>query len=211
MTPNAGTSQKTSTASSQKKNLQISPFPNGFQTLVEEVCDQTSVVELELKVGDFEMILKRDIGIPKSSDSAVIGSPVLAPPIPSRPVEEIVSAHTPVVEQKSSTAGSSPFNNISPKLASLEASGQNGYILVSSPTVGSSQIGRTLKGKRQPPSCREGDIIKEGQIVGFLDQLGNLLPVRTDVSGEVFKILYNDGEAVGYRDPLIAVLPYSTA
>ncbi|RRT54935.1 hypothetical protein GW17_00058490, partial [Ensete ventricosum] len=44
--------------------------------------------------------------------------------------------------------------------------------------VGTFRIGRTLNGKKQPPSCKEGDMIKEGQAIGFLDQFGNELPVR---------------------------------
>ncbi|THG02786.1 hypothetical protein TEA_029033 [Camellia sinensis var. sinensis] len=54
----------------------------------------------------------------------------------------------------------------------------------------------------------EGEVIKEGQVIGFLDQFGTELPVKqSDVAGEVIKLLFNDGEAVGYGDPLIAVLP----
>lgn len=50
-------------------------------------------------------------------------------------------------------------------------------------------------------------MIEEGQVIGFLDQFGTQLPVKSDVAGEVLKVLYSDGEAVGYGDPLIAVLP----
>nr|GEV44712.1 hypothetical protein [Tanacetum cinerariifolium] len=73
--------------------------------------------------------------------------------------------------------------------------------------VGSFRKARTLKGKKQPPSCKEGDVIKEGQTICYLDQFGTELPVKSDVDGEVIKILFDDGEAVGYGDPLIAVLP----
>ncbi|PWA96266.1 Biotin/lipoyl attachment [Artemisia annua] len=52
-----------------------------------------------------------------------------------------------------------------------------------------------------------GDVIKEGKTICYLDQFGTELPVKSDVDGEVIKILFDDGEAVGYGDPLIAVLP----
>ncbi|THG10156.1 hypothetical protein TEA_002995 [Camellia sinensis var. sinensis] len=48
---------------------------------------------------------------------------------------------------------------------------------------------------------------REGQVIGFVDQFGTELPVKSDVAGEVLKLLFNDGEAVGYADPLISVLP----
>ncbi|KAG8380719.1 hypothetical protein BUALT_Bualt06G0045200 [Buddleja alternifolia] len=96
---------------------------------------------------------------------------------------------------------------VSTKLAALGASESSGYVIVSSPTVGSFRRSRTLKGKKQQPACKEGDVIKEGQVIGFLDQFGTELPVKSDVAGEVLKLLYSDGEAVGYGDPLIAVLP----
>lgn len=197
----------------QKINVQNSTLPNGFETFVLEVCDETDVAELKLKVGDFEMLLKRDVGTPKAPTSIapLIESPTTAPPIPSEPMVELASASPPVVSQKSDPPAISPFTNVSAatksKLTTLEASGSNAYVLVSSPTVGLFRSGRTLKGKKQPPSCKEGDVIKEGQIIGFLDQFGNELPVRSDVAGEVLKVLFKDEEAVGYGDPLVAVLP----
>ncbi|GKU92194.1 hypothetical protein SLEP1_g5956 [Rubroshorea leprosula] len=50
-------------------------------------------------------------------------------------------------------------------------------------------------------------MIKEGQVIGYLDQFGTHFPVRADVAGEVLKLLANDGDAIGYGDPLVAVLP----
>ncbi|MQM15544.1 hypothetical protein Taro_048490 [Colocasia esculenta] len=178
-------------------------------SLVLDVCDETDVAELKLKVGDFEMHLKRNIGALKSPPHIV--SPTTAPPIPSEPMVESGPATPPLTPQKSPQVSINPFSNSlsgkAAKLAALEASGTNTYVLVSSPTVGSFRSGRTIKGKKQPPSCKEGDLIQEGQTIGYLDQFGNELPVKSDVAGEVLKILFKDGEAVGYGDPLVAVLP----
>ncbi|KAF9607118.1 hypothetical protein IFM89_032234 [Coptis chinensis] len=128
--------------------------------------------------------------------------------VPSKPVAESAPTSSQPSPPKETI---SPFKYVSPekssKLASLEASGSNGYVLVSSPTVGSIQIGRTVKGKKQPPVCKVGDVIKEGQIIGYLDQFGTKLPVKSDVAREVLKLLFSDGEAIGYGDPLLAVLP----
>eukprot|EP00268_Persea_americana_P010301 TRINITY_DN14190_c0_g1_i1.p1 TRINITY_DN14190_c0_g1~~TRINITY_DN14190_c0_g1_i1.p1 ORF type:complete len:177 (-),score=23.65 TRINITY_DN14190_c0_g1_i1:1160-1663(-) len=110
---------------------------------------------------------------------------------------ESISATPPAVPQKSASVATNPFTNVSlaksSKLAALEGSGTNSYVIVSSPTVGSFRRGRTVKGKKQPPICKEGDVIKEGQVIGYLDQFGNELPVKSDVAGEILKLLYKDG------------------
>ncbi|XP_021769265.1 uncharacterized protein LOC110733513 [Chenopodium quinoa] len=188
-----------------EKHAVRTTFPNAFEALLLEVCDETSVAEVQLKVGDFEMHLKRNVG--------AMHAPVpIAPPIPSEPMVQSApappsaSAAKPSLEKTGLFASAS--SAVSSKLASLEASsGANGFKLVSSPTVGSFRRGRTVKGKKQPHNCKQGDIIKEGQVIGYIDQFGTELPVKSDVAGEVLKLLFEEGEAVGYGDPLIAVLP----
>ncbi|KAF8009746.1 hypothetical protein BT93_J0669 [Corymbia citriodora subsp. variegata] len=209
------TSEAISVAKSSEGNTQDSKdtttlpratFPSAFEELLLEVCDETQIAELKLKIGDIEMQVKRNLGATKAFAS--IPSPTTAPPIPTEPMEKLGAVVPP---PKPSPEKTSPFTNVSfgksAKLAALEASGSGGCVLVSSPTVGSFRRGRTLKGKKHPPSCKEGDVIKEGQVIGWLDQFGTELPVKSDVSGEVVKLLVNDGEPVGYGDPLIAVLP----
>ncbi|EXB25850.1 hypothetical protein L484_012276 [Morus notabilis] len=195
--------------SSLEKTPRSAIFPNGFEALMLEVCDETEIAELKLKVGDFEMHLKRNIGATVAPLSHI--SPTSPPPIPSKPMVESAPAAPPPSPPKTSSQTTSPFTNVSmvktSKLAALEASGSNAYVLVSSPTVGSFRRGRTVKGKKQPPICKEGDVIKEGQVIGYVDQFGTELPVKSDIGGEVLKVLFTEGEAVGYGDPLIAVLP----
>ncbi|XP_022990878.1 uncharacterized protein LOC111487634 [Cucurbita maxima] len=193
--------------SAQKKPAANTTFPDGLEALVLEVCDETEIAELKLKVGEFEMHLKRNLGVVKTPLSAL--SPIVPPPIPSEPMVE--SAATALEPLKPSPEKTTPFTNVpvekSLKLAALEASGTKGYVLVSSPTVGSFLTGRTIKGKKQPPICKENDVIKEGQVIGYVDQFGTELPVKSNVDGEVLRVLFKEGEAVGYGDPLIAVLP----
>ncbi|XP_059627933.1 uncharacterized protein LOC132270749 isoform X2 [Cornus florida] len=188
-----------------KNSMQSATFPSGFEKLVLDVCDETQIAELKLKVGEFEMHLKRNIGATKAP--MPVFSQTTPTPTPIKPIIESAPAEPP----KSSSEKITPFTNVSEvksaKLAALEASEASGYVLVSSPTVGSFRRGRTLKGKKQPPICKEGDVIKEGQTIGFLDQFGTELPVKSDVAGEVVKLLFDDGEAIGYGDPLVAVLP----
>ncbi|KAJ6718119.1 hypothetical protein OIU79_006113 [Salix purpurea] len=154
------------------------------------------------------MHLKRNIGVAKPSFTSSTPPP---PPIPSPPMEVSAAVSPAPSPSKSSVEKTTPFTNVSfrnsSKLAALEASGASGYVLVASPTVGSFRRNRTVKGKKQSPICKEGNVIKEGQVIGYLDQFGTELPVKSDVAGEVLKLLFDDGDAVGYGDPLIAVLP----
>lgn len=190
-----------SKGSLEKRALRTT-FPSSFEALLLEVCDETSVAEVQLKIGDFEMHLKRNIG--------AVNAPVpVAPPVPSEPMDQSAPAAPPPSAPKpeKSSLFASASSAITSKLASLEASSANGFKLVTSPTVGSFRKGRTVKGKKQPPNCKQGDVIKEGQVIGYIDQFGTELPVKSDVAGEVLKLLFEEGEAVGYGDPLIAVLP----
>nr|XP_043632240.1 biotin carboxyl carrier protein of acetyl-CoA carboxylase-like isoform X2 [Erigeron canadensis] len=193
----------------EKSTSRGATFFSGFEELVVGVCDETQIAELKIKIGDIEMHLKRNIK-PAEAPVAIV-SPTEPPPIPSKPMDHSVPAAPPAVSTSSIDAKDNPFLNAavkkSRKFAALEASGATGYVLVSCPTVGSFLKGRTLKGKKQPPVCEEGSVIKEGQTICYLDQFGTELPVKSDVDGEVIKILVDDGEAVGYGDPLIAVLP----
>ncbi|XP_065870547.1 uncharacterized protein [Euphorbia lathyris] len=204
-TPEAAAAAK-SEGSLEKSALPTAGFPNGFEALVLEVCDETEIAELKMKVGDFEMHLRRNVGATKVPLSNI--SPIEPPPIPTKPMDVSAPVAPP---PKSSSEKSTPFMNVTfgkpAKLVALEASGASGYVLVASPTVGSFRRNRSVKGKRQPPMFKEGDVIKEGQLIGYLDQFGTELPVKSDVAGEVVKILFDDGDSVGYGDPLIAVLP----
>ncbi|XP_044461525.1 biotin carboxyl carrier protein of acetyl-CoA carboxylase-like isoform X1 [Mangifera indica] len=201
-------SSESATQSSPEKNA-LHTFPSAFEALVLEVCEKTEIAELKLKVRDFEMHLKRNVGATKAPLSNL--PPTTPPPIPTKPMDVSAPVAAPSTPPKPSEEKASAFANVSfgksPKLAALEASGSNDYVLVSSPTVGSFRRNRTVKGKKQRPICKEGDVIKEGQVIGYLDQFGTELPVKSDVAGKVLKLLFNDGEAVGYGDPLIAVSP----
>lgn len=90
-----------------------------------------------LQVGEFEMHLKRNIGATKAPLSNI--SPTTPPPIPSKPMDESAPSTPQSSPPKSSPEKTNPFVNASvqksSKLAQLEASGTNNYVIISSPTV----------------------------------------------------------------------------
>lgn len=195
----------------EKKNpRRAATFPGGFEALVLEVCDQTEVAELKLKVGDFEMHLKRNI----ESASTSVPNTTIETQLPVQAKTVNISPPPPLLPPPPSSAKSekaAPFINASfgksSRLEALEASGANGFAVVNSSKVGIFHRGRLVKGRRLPPVFKEGDLIKEGQVIGYVDQLGSEEPMRSDVTGEVLKLLVDEGDSVGYGDPVIAVLP----
>ncbi|KAK1297871.1 hypothetical protein QJS10_CPB14g01092 [Acorus calamus] len=90
---------------------------------------------------------------------------------------------------------------------SVDTSQEEGLDILPSPKVGFFKRSRTINGKRMAPSCKEGQEVIEGQVLCYIEQLGVEIPVESDVSGEVVKILREDGEPVGYGDGLISILP----
>ncbi|KAI3860273.1 hypothetical protein MKX03_030954, partial [Papaver bracteatum] len=116
-------------------------FPNVANALVLEVCDETDIAELNLKVGGFEMKLRRNIGATKSQP---LVSTLTPPPVPSEPMVDSAPAPAPSVTSTPSKETTTPFKNVSfgksSKLTALEASGANGYVLVSSPMCSCSRL-----------------------------------------------------------------------
>lgn len=187
--------------------------PNSFevQSLLMEVCDETSIAELELKVGEFKLHVKRDLGKLKGPAPPV----AVAPPIPSKPMVEsgAVAIPPPTTTSLSVPAITiaaildSPASKTGSRFGLLEAAADEGLHFVTSPKVGLFRKSRVVKGKSGRPLCEEGQIVKDGQVVCYVEQLGTQQPVEAENSGEVMKILCKDGEPVGYGDPLIAIRP----
>ncbi|CAI8611847.1 unnamed protein product [Vicia faba] len=169
---------------------------NEVEFLLTNLCDTTSIAELELKLDGFHLRVVR--GLAENTKT-------LPPPIPAP--ESINS----VIEAPVSTSSSLAIFKPAPSSLSiqrfLDKAAAEGLVIIQSPAVGFFRRSRTIKGKRTPPRCEEMQMIEEGQVVCYLEQFGGNLPIESDVSGEVIKILRKDGDPVGYGDALIAVLP----
>lgn len=85
------------------------------------------------------MNLKRKIGQAANPIPEADISPTVAPPIPSEPMNKSAAAAPSPSQTKPCSEKVSPFINASyqksSKLAALEASGINNYVLVTSPSV----------------------------------------------------------------------------
>ncbi|KAL0415322.1 UNVERIFIED_CONTAM: Biotin carboxyl carrier protein of acetyl-CoA carboxylase [Sesamum latifolium] len=178
--------------------------PNGLEieSLLTVLCDTTSIAQFELKLGGFRLYVSRNLAEQSASPQ---------PPVPApAPVTTQTVVETPSSNGSASSSSLAPWkpDPYSVRVQTLlDKAVDEGLAILQSPRVGYFRRSRTIKGKRAPPSCKEKDIVKEGQVLCYIEQLGGQIPVESDVSGEVVKILLEDGDPVGYGDALIAVLP----
>eukprot|EP00270_Netrium_digitus_P008757 TRINITY_DN2631_c0_g1_i1.p1 TRINITY_DN2631_c0_g1~~TRINITY_DN2631_c0_g1_i1.p1 ORF type:complete len:267 (+),score=64.38 TRINITY_DN2631_c0_g1_i1:106-906(+) len=176
----------------QAESEEDSYVPTAFEieSLLLEICDETKVAEFHLKVGSFELKMRREL-----PDKTVKAAAFFPPPVPSRPMIDAISSNP-------SPAAAAPR-------ASVEEpeDEEEGFQVVTSPKVGFFRRGRVVKGNKGKPIFTEGMELKKGQVVGYLEQLGTQLAVESEVAGEVVKFLVEDGDPVGFGEPLAKVRP----
>ncbi|CAK9234083.1 unnamed protein product [Sphagnum troendelagicum] len=185
--------------------------PNAFEvrSLLMKVCDETEIAELRLKVGPFMLHMKRHLE--KAKDSVLAVAHTEAAPVPSKSKVDSTPVHSPPSKASNGTSSMGMISSFNSRPATLfrllVAAADEGLLFITSPKVGYFRKGRNVKGKRGKPLCEEGQVIREGQVVCYLEQLGTQQSVEAEMSGEVMKVLWEDGEPVGYGDPLIAIRP----
>ncbi|MDA3624707.1 acetyl-CoA carboxylase biotin carboxyl carrier protein subunit [Saccharopolyspora sp. WRP15-2] len=57
------------------------------------------------------------------------------------------------------------------------------------------------------PFVSEGDVIRPGQQVAIVEAMKLMIPVKSEVHGEVVAVLKANGDPVEYDEPLLAVVP----
>ncbi|CAH8354530.1 unnamed protein product [Eruca vesicaria subsp. sativa] len=172
-------------------NAQLVPKPSEVEALVTEICDSSSIAEFELKLGGFRLYVARNV-----ADNS-------SPPQPQAIPAAVAANSTTESVDSNGSASSTSLAIIKPTSSAAD----QGLVILQSPKVGFFRRSKTIKGKRTPSSCKEKDQVKEGQVLCYIEQLGGQFPIESDVSGEVVKILREDGEPVGYNDALISILP----
>lgn len=171
------------------------PTPNAaeIQSLLMEICEDTQVAEIEVKIGKFSLHMRRDVA--GAAKAAAAPAPMLyAPPVPAFPMSDSMPAAA-----AAPTAAAAAAESDKPK--------DEGLQYITSPRVGIIRRGKLYKGKHGRPIVLEGAIVKQGQAVCFLEQLGTNLTIESTSAGEVVEFLVEDGAAVGYNEPLFAVRP----
>ena len=82
-------------------------------------------------------------------------------------------------------------------------------ISVTGVTIESPMVGTFYRASSQTaePYVREGDIVKEGQIVCIIEAMKLMNEIETRASGRIVKILAENGQAVEYGQPLFLIEP----
>eukprot|EP01024_Parvocaulis_polyphysoides_P011032 TRINITY_DN13889_c0_g1_i1.p1 TRINITY_DN13889_c0_g1~~TRINITY_DN13889_c0_g1_i1.p1 ORF type:complete len:263 (+),score=39.65 TRINITY_DN13889_c0_g1_i1:68-856(+) len=167
-----------------------------MQKLLTLICDGTEFAQLDLQIGEFELKLKRSKG-------GAVGQ--------VNNVQEGVA----VADSSSSEAASSVSSVDQSILASVDFTESEDEILaatllpISAPKVGVLRRGRYVKGKRigKADLINEGDEVKKGQVVCYIEQLGTHIPVEAPQAGEVVMIL-EDGTPVEYLQSVAEIAPF---
>ena len=108
---------------------------------------------------------------------------------------EVAHAAAPIAPPPSSVAPSPPeqAERAGAHLVTVEAPMVGTFYRAPSPTA--------------DPYVREGDVIKEGQVLCIIEAMKLMNEIESKVSGRVAKILVDNGQPVEYGQPLFLIDP----
>ncbi|GBG87255.1 hypothetical protein CBR_g45314 [Chara braunii] len=182
------------------------PGPFEVQSLLMQLCDETSIAEVNLKMGGFQLHVLRDVTNLGRSRNTVSDARIAAPHVPGKPMVEAMT--TPALANGKALAVSAPPAQTR-RASDTEDDDEvdEGLLHVVSPKVGVFRRGRFVKGKKGRPMVVEGQMIKHKQIIGYIQQLGTQQPIESEHAGEVVRFPVEDGEPVGYGERLVEIRP----
>ena len=147
---------------------------------------EKDISEFELERGDVKVRIKR--GADSSAPLVVHAAPAA---VPTQPPVSHASAHT------------APAHVVHPPEAAPPAAEEELH-QVKSPIVG------TFYESPAPgalPFVKPGDQVAAGQVVCIIEAMKLMNEIESDVSGEVVKVLVNNGQPVEYGQALFAIRP----
>ena len=150
---------------------------------------EKDISEFELERGDVKVRIKRGV------DSS---GPVIAHAVPMAPMA--VAAPVPAPP----TAQATPPSLATPAPPAPPAAVEEELHSVKSPIVG------TFYESPAPgalPFVKPGDQVAAGQVLCIIEAMKLMNEIESDVSGEVVKMLVNNGQPVEYGQPLFAIRP----
>eukprot|EP00244_Chara_vulgaris_P001228 TRINITY_DN1192_c0_g1_i10.p1 TRINITY_DN1192_c0_g1~~TRINITY_DN1192_c0_g1_i10.p1 ORF type:complete len:324 (+),score=58.95 TRINITY_DN1192_c0_g1_i10:267-1238(+) len=186
------------------------PSPFEVQSLLMQLCDETSIAEVNLKMGDFQLHVLRDVtslGKSKSKNTVVNDARISAPHVPGKPMVEAMTTPASANGKALPAVSAPPAKTWTENNTEDDDEVDEGLLHVVSPKVGVFRRGRVVKGKKGRPMVVEGQMIKQKQIIGYIHQLGTQQPIESEHAGEVVRLPVEDGEAVGYGERLVEIRP----
>jgi acetyl-CoA carboxylase biotin carboxyl carrier protein len=151
---------------------------------------QHGLEEFEYAHGDLRIRLKRAISQPGAA-------PVLALPVASAAMVQGVPPPA-VVTAPAAVAPSVPAPSHAPAAAKEEDH------LVKSPIVGTFYAAASPEAA---PFVKVGDHVEAGQTVCIIEAMKLMNEIEADISGEVARVLVENGQPVEYGEPLFALRP----
>lgn len=174
--------------------------------LMEMVCNETDVAEIELEMGNFQLHVRRRVDAAKASTAAPPANDATQNPavlgstanfdFPPEELEQFQKDHS----QNGGSAGPS----------TEEDDEDESLVYVPSPKVGILRRGKYFKGKKagKGNAVNEGDKVKKGQIVAYIEQLGTFVPVEAPQAGEAVEFLIEEGKPVEFRQEVVTLAPF---
>ena len=146
---------------------------------------EKDISEFELERGDVKVRIKRGGETPAVITHAV---PMATMPMAAPPTQ---TSHVPT------TPPSSPA-------AAPQAAAEEELHTVKSPIVGTFY---EAPGPGALPFVKPGDQVAAGQVLCIIEAMKLMNEIEADASGEVVKVLVNNGQPVEYGQPLFAIRP----
>lgn len=161
---------------------------------------QTDIAELTLKSDDFELTVRKAVGmsnvLPAATTSGgLVGleSPPTTPPTSTTPRN---GSDVRGVESTSASGLSAGASTPTPKDQKL--------VEVTSPMVGTFY---RAPAPGEPSFVEVGDRIRSGQTVCIIEAMKLMNEIEAEFSGQVVEILVQNGEPVEYGQPLLRLNP----
>jgi acetyl-CoA carboxylase biotin carboxyl carrier protein len=148
---------------------------------------EKDISEFELERGDVKVRIKR---------GAETAAPVITHAVP---MAAMPMATTPPAQTSHTTAAATPAPT-SPAAAVAEEE----LHTVKSPIVGTFY---EAPGPGALPFVKPGDQVAAGQVLCIIEAMKLMNEIEADASGEVVKVLVNNGQPVEYGQPLFAIRP----
>ncbi|MUL35193.1 acetyl-CoA carboxylase biotin carboxyl carrier protein [Gloeocapsopsis dulcis] len=163
---------------------------------------QTDIAELTLKSDDFELTVRKAVGISNASlpGATLPGGVVGLESTPATPPTSTVLVNGLDAPRGGETA-SSGF--VAGQAATPVPKDQK-LVEVISPMVGTFY---RAPAPGEPSFVEVGDRVRSGQTVCIIEAMKLMNEIETEVSGQVVEILVQNGEPVEYGQPLLRLSP----
>jgi len=150
-----------------------------------EFLIEKDITEFELERGDVKVRIKR-------------GTPEAATPAPAERIITVHPAPPSAIHIQTGSGAAAPAAPAEP------APVQEELHMVRSPIVGTYYESPS---PGSPPFVKPGDMVEAGQVLCIVEAMKLMNEIEADVSGEIVRMLVNNGQPIEYGQELFAIRP----